>query len=140
MIFAISSIAIQASKAATKTIPIVGLDVESDPVASGFVASLARPGGNLTGVFLDLPELSGKGPQLPKEAIPGITRVAVLRDPRMDPAPLRAAEVAARSLGLRLQIVEAGGSGDLEGAFRVPVRARSGALMIIPSPLGSIEN
>jgi putative tryptophan/tyrosine transport system substrate-binding protein len=61
VILAISSSTIHVSTKATKTIPIVGLDLESDPVASGFVTSLARPGGNLTGVFVDLPELFGKG-------------------------------------------------------------------------------
>src|SRR6266567_6658209 len=134
VIVAISSSAIQAGTNATKTIPIVGLDLESDPVASGFVASLARPGGNLTGVFVDLPELFGKGLQLLKEEIPGIARVAVLRDPSLNPAPLRAAEVAARSLGLQLQIVEARGPSDLESAFRATVKGRNSALMVIPSP------
>jgi putative ABC transport system substrate-binding protein len=98
VIVAISSPAIEAATNATKKIPIVALDLESDPVASGFVASLARPGKNVTGVFLDHPELSGKGLQLLKEAIPGIDHVAVLWNPITNPAPLRAAEVAARSL------------------------------------------
>jgi len=135
VIVAISSSAVRAATNATKTIPIVGLDVESDPVASGFVASFARPGGNVTGVFLDLAELSGKQLQLLKEAIPGIARVAVLRDPHQDPAPLRAVEVAARSLGLQLQIVEARGPSDFEGAFRAAVTGRNGGLLVIPSPL-----
>ena len=134
VIFAVSSLAIRAATNATKTIPIVGLDLESDPVASGFIAGLARPGGNLTGVFLDLPELNGKGLELLKEAIPGIARVAVLRDPAQNTALLRGAEVAARSLGLQLQIVEARGSSDLESAFRAAVRGRNRALMVIPSP------
>jgi putative ABC transport system substrate-binding protein len=134
VIFAVSSSAIRASTNATKTIPIVGLDMESDPVASGFVTSLARPGGHITGIFLDLPELSGKGLQLLREAIPGIARVAVLRDPSLDPVPLRAAEVAARSLGLKLQVVEARGPSDFESAFRAAVKGRNSALMVIPSP------
>ena len=134
VIFAVSSLAIRAATNATKTIPIVGADLESDPVASGFIASLGRPGGNVTGVFVDLPELSGKGLELLKEAIPGIARVAVLRDPDLNPAPLRAAEVAARSLGLQLQIVEARGPSDFEGAFSAAIRGRNRALMVIPSP------
>jgi len=134
VIVAISSSAIRVSTNATKTIPIVGLDLESDPVASGFVASLARPGENVTGVFVDLPELFGKGLQLLKEAIPWIARVAVLRDPSLDPAPVRAAEVAARSLGLQLQIVEARGPSDYERAFRAAVKGRNSALIVIPSP------
>lgn len=134
VIVAISSSAIQAGTHATKTIPIVGLDLESDPVASGLIASLARPGGNVTGIFVDLPELFGKGLQFLKEAIPGIARVAVLRDPNLDPAPLRAAEGAAHSLGLRLQVVEARGPSDIENAFREAVKGRNTALMVIPSP------
>jgi putative tryptophan/tyrosine transport system substrate-binding protein len=64
----------------TRSVPIVAIDLETDPVASGFVASLARPGGNVTGFFLDLPEMSGKLVQLLKEAVPRLTRVAVLWD------------------------------------------------------------
>src|SRR5262245_5218289 len=104
VIVAISSAAIRAATNAAKAIPIVGIDLESDPVASGFIASLARPGGNLTGVFVDLPELTGKGLELLKEAVPGIARVAVLRDPALDPALLPAAQAAARSLGGQLQM------------------------------------
>jgi len=134
VIVAISSSAIRAATNAAKTIPIVGLDLESDPVASGFIASLARPGGNLTGVFVDLPELTGKGLDLLKQAIPGIARVAVLRDPALNPALLPAAEAAARSLGLVLEVVEARGPNEYESAFSAAVRGRNTALMIIPSP------
>ena len=135
LIFAVSSSAVRAATNATKTIPIVGLDLESDPVASGFVASLARPGGNLTGFFLDLPELNSKRLELLKEAIPGLARVAILWDPTMNPEPLRAAKVAARSLGLSLQIVEARGPSDFEAAFRAAVRGRNRALMVVQSPM-----
>jgi putative ABC transport system substrate-binding protein len=135
VIVAISSSAVKAATKATKTIPIVALDLESDPVASGAVASLARPGGNLTGLFLDLPELAAKRLELLKEAIPGITRVAVLWDPSMSPVPLRATEVAARSLGLHLQIVEARRPSDLEAAFRAAVSGRNRALMVFQSPM-----
>ena len=135
VIVAISSSAVKAATKATKTIPIVGLDLESDPVASGFVASLARPGGNVTGLFLDLPELAAKRLELLKEAIPRIARVAVLWDPSMNTVPLRATEVAARSLGLHLQIVEARRPSDFEGAFRAAVNGRNRALMVIQSPM-----
>ena len=135
VIVAVSSSAVKAATKATKTIPIVALDLESDPVASGFVASLARPGGNLTGLFLDLPELAAKRLELLKEAIPGIARVAVLWDPSMNTVPLRATEVAARSLGLHLQIVEARRPSDFEGAFRAAVSGRNRALMVFQSPM-----
>jgi putative tryptophan/tyrosine transport system substrate-binding protein len=135
VILAVSSAAVRAAANATTTIPIVAVDLESDPVASGLVSSLAHPGGNLTGFFLDLPEVNGKRLEQLKEAIPGVARVAILVDPTMDPAPRRAAEVAARSLGLSFQVVEARGSGDLEGAFREAVTGGSRALMIIQSPM-----
>jgi putative tryptophan/tyrosine transport system substrate-binding protein len=134
VIVAISSAAIRAATNVAKTIPVVGLDLESDPVASGFIASLARPGGNLTGVFVDLPELTGKCLELLKEAVPGITRVAVLRDPTLNPALLPAAETAARALGLRLQIVEARTPNEYDDAFRVALAGHNHAVMVIPSP------
>ncbi len=134
VIVAISSSAIRAATNAAKAIPIVGLDLESDPVASGFIVSLARPGGNLTGIFVDLPELTGKGLELLKEVIPGLERVAVLRDPALNPALIGAAEAAARPLRLQLQIVEASGSSQFESAFRAAVRGHNRALMVIPSP------
>jgi putative ABC transport system substrate-binding protein len=93
------------AKDATSTIPIVGLDLESDPVSNGFVASLARPGGNLTGVFLDLPEIGGKQLQLLKETVPGLARVCVLWEPEVGEPQLRATEGAARLAGLTLNAV-----------------------------------
>src|SRR5262249_53204952 len=87
---------------ATNTIPIVGVDLESDPVASGFVASLARPGGNVTGIFLDLPELSGKQLQYLKEIVPDLVRVAVLWEPETGEPQLQATEEAARMVDIRL--------------------------------------
>jgi putative ABC transport system substrate-binding protein len=82
-------LAIEIARKATSAIPIVGLDLESDPVASGFVASLARPGGNVTGTFLDLPKLSGKELQFLKETVPGLVRVAVLWEPETGEPQLR---------------------------------------------------
>jgi putative ABC transport system substrate-binding protein len=135
VIFADSSAAVRAARQATTTIPIVALDLETDPVASGLVGSLARPGGNLTGLFLDLPELNGKLLQLLKEAIPGITRVAVLWDSAMDRVPLRATEVAARSLGLQLHIVEVRGPNEFERAFKEAISQRASAFIVMQSPL-----
>jgi putative ABC transport system substrate-binding protein len=134
VIVAISSSAIRAATNAAKSIPIVGLDLESDPVARGFIVSLARPGGNLTGIFVDLPELTGKGLELLKEALPRITRVAIFRDPALSPELLAAAERAAPSLGLQLQTVEAREPGEYDKAFRVAIEGGAGALMVIPSP------
>jgi putative tryptophan/tyrosine transport system substrate-binding protein len=78
VIFATTPEAVVAAKDATTSIPIVALDLESDPVAKGYVKSLARPGGNLTGMFLDLPELSGKQVGLLKEIVPRLSRIVVV--------------------------------------------------------------
>ena len=92
-----------AAKNATRTIPIVGIDLEIDPVEAGLVASIARPGGNITGMFLDLSELSGKHLQILKEIIPGTSRVAVLANPDINAAQLRELKRVARSLSLETQ-------------------------------------
>jgi putative ABC transport system substrate-binding protein len=75
VIHAANPYALQAAREVTTTVPIVGYDLESDPVAAGFAASLARPGGNITGVFLDQPEVSGKLLQFLTEMVPGLSRV-----------------------------------------------------------------
>jgi putative ABC transport system substrate-binding protein len=80
VIFAAAPYAIQALLKATNTIPIVGVDLESDPVAKGWVPSLARPGGNLTGLFLDIPDMAGKLIELLRDAIPTLSHLAVLWD------------------------------------------------------------
>jgi putative tryptophan/tyrosine transport system substrate-binding protein len=107
-----------AAKHATQTIPIVILTA-IDPVGAGFVASLARPGGNLTGLSVLAPELSGKRLELLKEVVPELTRVAVLWN-AANPAHASAWEetqAAARALGLRLHAQDVRGPQDLEGAF-----------------------
>src|SRR6185436_20124762 len=111
-----------AAKQATKTIPIVFASAASDPVTSGLVASLARPGGNVTGLTGLGPELVGKCLEQLTQAVPAVTRVAVLWQPgalgeRADRDMLKGAEVAARALRVRLQIVEARGPADFDRAF-----------------------
>jgi putative tryptophan/tyrosine transport system substrate-binding protein len=81
VIFGTGPAVVRAAKSMSRTVPIVALDLESDPIEAGFVKSLARPGGNITGIFLDQPELSGKWLELLKDTIPRISRVAVLWDP-----------------------------------------------------------
>src|SRR5262249_59210937 len=85
VILATAPYAIRAVMSATSTIPIVGIDLESDPVASGWVRSLARPGGNFTGLFLDIPELGGKRIELLKEAVPTSHPLPVLSHPSIRP-------------------------------------------------------
>src|SRR5438132_12876711 len=92
VIFARGTWALTAAKNATRTIPIVGIDLEIDPVKAGLVASIARPGGNITGLFLDLSELSGKHLQFLKEIMPATSRVAVLGNPDINAPQIRELE------------------------------------------------
>lgn len=132
--------ATRAVRGATKTVPIVvALDYETDPVASGWIASIARPGGNLTGLFLDQPEMSGKLLQFLKEGVPGLVRVAVLWDETIGRAQFDATEGAARTAGLALKSVGVKRVEDLSGAFAAAVRERAQGLVVLTSPLLSLN-
>jgi putative tryptophan/tyrosine transport system substrate-binding protein len=122
----------RAIQQATTTIPIV-VAFSGDPVGTGLVASLAQPGGNITGLSMISPELSGKRLELLKEAAPKIARVGVLWDTLVPDNPLdfETTQVAARALGLKLQSLEVRSSEDLEGAFSVAVKHRLDALVVI---------
>jgi putative tryptophan/tyrosine transport system substrate-binding protein len=123
----------QAGQQATKSIPIV-LTLVSDPVESGLVGSLARPGGNVTGLSLMHPDLTGKRLELLKEVIPKLSRVAVLSNSAnpIIPPLLRETEAAARALGIQLQVVEVRGPTEFDGAFSAMTRDRAGALVVLP--------
>lgn len=135
VIFAAASSGVDAVRKATATLPIVALDLETDPLASGIVTSLARPGGNVSGIFLDFPELGGKWLELLKDVAPTLSRVAVIWDPATGRVPLQGAEAAAPALRLQLQVLEARGPGDFEEVFRAATRARAGAILILSSPV-----
>jgi ABC-type uncharacterized transport system substrate-binding protein len=135
VIVASSTPAALATKQATSTLPIV-FPAAGDPIASGLVTSLARPGGNLTGLSILNPGLVGKRLEQLKQAIPGGKRVAVLWHPgaygeRTDKEMLKGAEIAARALGVRLQFVEARGPADIDRAFSDIIKGRSGALLVL---------
>jgi putative tryptophan/tyrosine transport system substrate-binding protein len=137
------TLAALAAMQATRTVPIVFAGV-ADPVGSGLVTSLARPGGNVTGLSMLSPELVGKCLELLTQAVPGVSRVAVLWRPgalgeRTDKDMLKEAEVAARALGVRLQFVEARGPADFDRAFSDMTRARAGALTVLTSNMFFIE-
>lgn len=136
VIVASGSQAVRAAQHATHSIPIV-MTGSSDPVGTGFVASLARPGGNITGLSLQSPEVSGKRLALLKEIVAGLSRVAVLSNPDDPPTvfSLRETEEAARALGLDLQYIEARSPEALEGAFASVTQKRPEALVVLPASL-----
>src|SRR5262244_192691 len=119
------------AKEATVTIPIV-MAQDNDPVGNGFVASLARPGGNITGLATLAPELSGKQLELLKEIVPKLSRIAVLGN-SMNPGnaqALKETQLAARELGLQVYSVEVSSADKYEGAFKAATKARSAALAV----------
>jgi putative ABC transport system substrate-binding protein len=132
VIVAANNAAVEAARRATRTIPIVMVLAE-DPVASGFVASLARPGGNITGFSSQWAELFGKRLQILKEAAPQVSRVAILWDPTFGTGHwlIREAKGAApKTLGVRLQLVEVRRASELEDRFAVITGGGAGALLV----------
>jgi putative ABC transport system substrate-binding protein len=132
VIVAVGGRATQDAQRATRTIPIV-MSVVIDPVGSGLVASLARPGGSVTGLTIMASDLVGKQLELLKEVVPKVSRVALLWNPaNPGSAPQsREAETAARALGVRLQPLEARGPQEIDSAFAAMTRERAGALLIL---------
>ena len=121
----------RAAKGATSTIPIV-MGAAGDPVADGLVTSLARPGGNITGLTNIAPDLVGKRLELLKEAMPKAVRVAVLL---VHPINTQSFELVAAALGLKLQPVEARDSNEIDSAFEAAARGRAGALLVLRNPI-----
>jgi putative ABC transport system substrate-binding protein len=127
--------ATQVAKEATTTIPIV-MASSSDPVQGGLVASLARPGGNITGMALLAPELSGKRLELLQEVVPRVAQVAVLWNPKNPVAAnVRATEAAAQALHLQLHLVEVPGPEALEAAFETARQGHADALITLPDAM-----
>jgi len=137
VIFARGPAALQAAKQATETIPIVAIDLESDPVQQGYAASLARPGGNVTGVFLDMPDLTKKWLGLLKESIPQLACVTVLWDPTTGPVQPEAARAAARQLALDLHTLEVREVHEFDTAVAAATQACVDAMLFLGSPLMS---
>jgi putative ABC transport system substrate-binding protein len=135
LIAAIGPAAARAAQTATSAIPIVAIDLESDPVGSGLVASVARPGGNITGVFLDFPDFSKKWLEALKEAVPQLSNVAMLWDPATGPIQRNALDVAAKALGLSLTTLEVRERADFETAFQSATQQGIGGAVILSSPL-----
>jgi ABC-type uncharacterized transport system substrate-binding protein len=138
IIVAAATSAVQALKQATSTIPIVMLYAD-DPVAEGIIGSLAHPGGNITGVGAFVSELSGKWLELLTEAVPAVTHIAVLVQPKnpMSAVMVRDVERVAQTLGVRLHVVEVWQPDGFERAFAAARRQGAGALLVLPALLFS---
>jgi|SRR5262245_14706848 len=132
VIVAVGGAATQATQQATRTIPIV-MSVVIDPVGSGLVPSLARPGGNVTGLSMMAPDLVGKQLELLKEVVPNVSRVALLWNPaNPGSAPqVREAEAAARALGVQLHTLEVRVPQEIDSAFAEMSKERAGALVVL---------
>jgi putative ABC transport system substrate-binding protein len=130
--------AIRAAKEAKSAIPIVFVSL-ADPVTLGVVPSLARPGGDMTGVASEFEELATKQLQLLKEAIPNVSRVALLHRPELAPAVLTAAEASARKLGLTVRTLKVAEVAEFENAFKTARSERVGAIQVLPSPYFNAE-
>jgi putative ABC transport system substrate-binding protein len=128
---------LKVAHAATTNTPLIAIDFESDPVAAGFVTSLARPGGYVTGTLLDQADLSGKWLQLLKENNPRVTRVAVGWDFSTPPYQLDAIKLGARSIAVELQTLTIRTRDDLRGVFGSAAKAHAQAVVILSSPLVS---
>jgi putative ABC transport system substrate-binding protein len=128
-----------AAKNATKTIPIVFILLAADPVAAGLIDSLARPGGNITGLTNIAAELGGKRLELLKETVPKLTRVALLWDPQNSGSAQawKESQLPARELGLQLYSMEVSSADKFEGAFNDAIKARSAALAVTPMILAT---
>ena len=126
----------RAAKGATGTIPIVMTNVE-DPIASGLVVSLARPGRNVTGLSALIPELSAKRLEIVKEMVSTLSRVAVLWNSAYPEkaTEFRQTQAAGKALGIRIQSLEAQSANEIDNALDAATRARVGALLILPDPL-----
>ena len=134
VLFAVSPPVVEALRKATSTIPIVALDLETDPVRTGIAASLGRPGGQVTGLYLDVPEIQGKWLELLRELVPRLSSVAVLWDPSHD-LQLKATETAARALGITVHAHAVRTADDLSRAFTSIGSQRVGALIVLAAPL-----
>jgi putative ABC transport system substrate-binding protein len=135
VIFAPAPAALAAVSNATTSIPVVGLDLESDPVAKGYVKSLARPGGNVTGMFLDIPELRGKQVGLLKEIVPRLSRIAIFGVPGLNALQFTATETAARAFAVEAEIMEMQVPDDFGGAMEDARARHVEAGILLSSPL-----
>jgi putative ABC transport system substrate-binding protein len=134
-ICAVAPPAIRAARDATSSTPIIAMDLESDPVANGWATSLAHPGGNITGIFLDLPDVSAKTLQLLREAVPNAARIAGLWHPASGSLQLKAVQKAAVALGVEFEVFEVNRVTDFEVAFEAMSQKNVAGLLMLSSPI-----
>src|ERR1700751_1210077 len=135
VIMASGPLILKAARSATRTIPIVAIDFETDPVASGVAVSLARPGANITGVFLDFPDFTAKWMEMLVESNPKLSRAAVLWDPDTGPVQMEAVGKAGGTLNVKLDITEVRRPSDFDAPFSMASQRGAGAMVMLSSPL-----
>jgi putative tryptophan/tyrosine transport system substrate-binding protein len=135
VILAVGSASLVAARQVSQTIPIVALDLESDPIATGAAQSLNRPGGNVTGIFFDAPEIAGKWIQIIREILPRIKKVALLYDSHLDQTQLKSGETTARNAGLETLRFGIDQPAEFRSAFQGAVDAQADAMLVHSSPI-----
>jgi putative ABC transport system substrate-binding protein len=135
VIIAIASGSLVAARQASQTVPIVALDLESDPIATGAARSLNRPGGNVTGIFLDAPEIAGKWIQIIREVLPQIHKVALLYDTHLDQTQLKSGENTAGKIGIETLRLGIDQPREFRTAFQRAVEAKVDAMLVHSSPI-----
>jgi putative ABC transport system substrate-binding protein len=135
VLFALGPAVVRAARSASQTIPIIANDLESDPVDTGWVASLGHPGGNITGVFMAYPDFATKWLGLLKDMLPQLSRVAVLWDPSTGSLQKKAIEDAANASKITPETVEVRTPSDFDGAFSSAKQGGADALVMLSSPL-----
>jgi putative ABC transport system substrate-binding protein len=134
-ICAVGPVAVRAAREATSSVPIVAMDLESDPVANGWAKNLAHPGGNVTGIFLDLPGFNAKTLQLLREVVPGIAKVAALWHPASGSLQLETMRSAASAVNVMLEVFEVRDPSDFDRVFQAMVRSQAAGVLMLSSPL-----
>jgi putative ABC transport system substrate-binding protein len=135
VILAIGSVSLVAARRAAPSLPIVALDLEADPIAIGAAQSLNRPGGNVTGIFLDAPEIAGKWIQIIREIVPRAQKVALLFDTHLDQTQLKSAELIAGKIGIETLRLGIDRPDEFRGAFQRAVDAKVDAMVVHSSPV-----
>lgn len=132
---AVGPAVLQAVQASSRTLPIIAIDFESDPIVAGYAQSIARPGGNVTGVFLDFPNFAGKWIELLLECMPKLQRIALMWDPATGPVQVDAVNRTAAPLNIQTDLLEVRAKSDYTGAFAVAKDRGAGAAIMLSSPL-----